>query len=79
MFFDFGHPRHVVPLHRRGFAFDRLQGLPKHPRDFRQSVRHSGLKSGQGAYSAATREALLTQLEQLGFRDVPELLRRHGR
>jgi len=69
-FFGFDRPRHFRPWHDRGFAFEG-GGLP------RRHQRMLGSQAGQGGglHRGAPPEALLRQLEQMGFRHVPELLR----
>jgi hypothetical protein len=69
LFFGFDPPRQFRP--HRGFAFEDRHGLQAH----RQPMPQSQGDQGGGLHDGAPPEALLEQLEQMGFRDVPELLR----
>jgi hypothetical protein len=71
LFFGFDQPRRVRPWHDRGFAFQDRRGVHGH----RQSMPGSQGGQGGGLRGGAPPEALLQQLEQMGFRHVPELLR----
>jgi hypothetical protein len=71
LFFGFDHPRRVRPSHDRGFAFQDRRGVHGH----RQSMPGSQGGQGGGLHGGAPPEALLQQLEAMGFRHVPELLR----
>jgi hypothetical protein len=71
LFFGFDQPRRFRPWHDRGFAFEDRRGLNTH----RQSTPESQGGQGGGQHRGAPPEALLEQLEQMGFRHVPELLR----
>jgi len=71
LFFRFDQPRQFRPWLDRGFGLRDRRELPGH--------RHSrpGLEGGPGGgvHGGAPPEALLQQLEAMGFRHVPELLR----
>jgi len=75
-FFKFGDRRHFKPSHRRGFAFGKPRRFRSaHVMSFDGSWRGSertprGTVPGPGSF-----EAVLKQLEQQGFRQVPKLLR----
>jgi len=71
LFFGFDQPRQFGPWHGRSFAFEDRRGLHGH----RPSI--PGFQGGEagGLYHGAPPEALLEQLEAMGFRHVPELLR----
>jgi hypothetical protein len=70
LFFGFDQSRRFRPWLDRDFAFKDRRGVHGH----RQSM--PGSQGGQGdLHPGAPPEALLEQLEQMGFRDVPELLR----
>jgi hypothetical protein len=71
LFFRFDQPRRLRPWNDRGFAFEDRHGLHGH----RKSVRGSQGSQGGGLPGGAPPEALLEQLEEMGFRYVPELLR----
>ncbi len=71
LFFGFDQPRRFRPWHDRGFAFEDRRELPVR----RQSMPGSHGGGGGGLHGGAPPEALLKQLEQMGFRHVPELLR----
>jgi hypothetical protein len=71
LFFGFDQPRRFRPWHDRRFVFEDLDGLQAH----RQSMPGSQAGQGGGQRRGAPPEALLRQLEQMGFRHVPELLR----
>ena len=77
LFFRFDRPRHFRPWHDRGFAFRNPHS--GHLRQFRESIPRSDAGQGGRFHGAAPPEALLRHLEQLGFRDVPELLRQRSR
>jgi hypothetical protein len=71
LFFGFDQPRRFRPWHDRGVTFEDRTGLHGQ----RESVRGSkGTQSGE-LRGGAPPEALLQQLEAMGFRHVPELLR----
>jgi hypothetical protein len=70
LLFGFDLPWQFRPWHDRGFALRHRHEFP--------GDRHSmpGLEGGQaGPHRGAPPEALLKQLEEMGFRHVPELLR----
>jgi hypothetical protein len=71
LFFGFDQPRQFRPWHDRGFALRDRHELPGH----RQSMPGSQGGQGGGLHRGAPPEALLKQLEEMGFRHVPELLR----
>jgi hypothetical protein len=71
LFLGFDLPRQFRPWHHRGFVFEDRHGLQAH----RQPMPESQGGQGGGLQDGAPPEALLQQLEQMGFRDVPELLR----
>jgi hypothetical protein len=71
LFFGFDQPRRVRPSRDRGFAFQDRRGVHGH----RQSMPGSQGRQGGGLHGGAPPEALLQQLEEMGFRHVPELLR----
>jgi hypothetical protein len=74
LFFGFDQPRRFRPWHDREFAFEDRPGLQGQ----RQSM--PGSQGGQpGGLQGAPPEALLKQLEEMGFRHVPELLRSRDR
>jgi hypothetical protein len=76
-FFRFDRSRHMSQQHDRGFAFK-----DPHSRHLRHFPRqHPAFRGGQGVglHGGVPPEALLRQLEQLGFRHVPELLRESSR
>ena len=71
LFFGFDQPRRFRPWHDRGSAFeDRRELRVRH-----QSMPGSHGGGGGGLRGSAPPEALLKQLEEMGFRHVPELLR----
>ena len=72
LFFGFDLPRQFRPWHDRGFAFEDRREL----RVRRQSMPGSQGNQGGGLHRGAPPEALLEQLEAMGVRHVPELLRR---
>jgi hypothetical protein len=75
LFFGFDQPRRLRPWHDRGFAFeDRRELLGYH-----QSMPGPHGGGGGGLHGGAPPEALLKQLEGMGFRHVPELLRGRNR
>jgi hypothetical protein len=64
LFFGLDQPRQFRPWHDRGFAFkDRHELLPEH----RQSMPGAQGGQGGGLHRGAPPEALLRQLEQMGF------------
>jgi hypothetical protein len=71
LFFGFDQPRRFRPWHDRGFAFEDRREVPVR----RQSMPGSHGGGGGGLHGGAPPEALLKQLEEMGFRHVPELLR----
>jgi hypothetical protein len=71
LFFGFDQPRRFRRWHDRGFAFQDRRGVHGH----RQSMPGPQGGQGGGLRGGAPPEALLQQLEQMGFRHVPELLR----
>ena len=71
LFFGFDQPRGFRPWHDRGFALEDRRGLHGH----RQSMPGSHGGQRGGLHHGAPPEALLEQLEAMGFRHVPELLR----
>ena len=71
LFFGFDQPRRFVPWHDRGFAWGNRRGLAGQ----RPSMPGSQAGQGGGRHGGAPPEALLKQLEEMGFRHVPELLR----
>jgi hypothetical protein len=71
LFFGFDQPRRFRPWHDRGSVFEDRRGVHGH----RQSVPASQGGQGGGLHGGAPPEALLQQLEAMGFRHVPELLR----
>ena len=75
LFFGVDQPRRFGRWHDRGFAFEDRHGLQSH----RQSMRGSQVGQPRELRPGAPPEALLEQLEQMGFRDVPELLRSRDR
>jgi hypothetical protein len=62
--------RRFRPWHDRGSAFEDRHGVHGH----RQSMPGSQGGQGGGPHGGAPPEALLQQLEAMGFRHVPELL-----
>ena len=70
-FFGFDLPRQFRPWHDRSFAFEDRRGLHGH----RPTIPGSQSGQGGGLHLGAPPEALLEQLEQMGFRQVPQLLR----
>jgi hypothetical protein len=74
-FFGFDEPRPFRQWHDREFAFRDWHGVPGHPESM------PGLQGdrGGGLHGGAPPEALLRQLEQMGFQYVPELLRNWDR
>jgi hypothetical protein len=70
-FFGFDQPRGFRRWHDRSFAFQDRRGVHGH----RQSMPGSQGGQGGGLRGGAPPQALLQQLEQMGFRHVPELLR----
>ena len=75
LFFGFDQPRRFRPWHDRGSAFEDRHGVHGH----RQSMPGSQGGQGGGPHGGAPPEALLRQLEEMGFRYVPELLRSWNR
>jgi hypothetical protein len=75
LYFGFDQPRRFGRWHDRGFAFEDRHGLQAH----RQPMPESQRGQGGGLHDGASPEALLEQLEQMGFRYVPELLRARNR
>ena len=75
--FRFDRSRHMSQQHDRGFAFKDPHSV--HLRHFPR--QHPAFRGGQGVglHGGVPPEALLRQLEQLGFRHVPELLRESSR
>ena len=71
LFLGFDQLRQFRPRHDRGFAFRDRHELPRH----RPGMPGSQGGQGGGLHRGAPPEALLRQLERMGFRDVPELLR----
>jgi hypothetical protein len=71
LFFGFDQPRRFGRWHDHGFTFEGRNGV--HAR--RQTMPESQGGQGGGLHDGAPPEALLEQLEQMGFRHVPELLR----
>jgi hypothetical protein len=71
LFFGFEPARPFRPWHNRGFAFEDPRGIHA----LRQSMPGSQGSRGGGLQDGAPPEALLRELEQMGFRHVPELLR----
>ena len=69
LFFGLDLPWQFRPWHDHGFAFQDRPGLHGH----RESM--PGSQGGQAGGLHAPPEALLEQLEQMGFRHLPELLR----
>ena len=75
LIFRFVQPRHLDPWHHRSFAFRmHRHDAPEHFEGFEQTPR--GFKHApHGVHGGAPPEPILKQLEELGFRDVPTLLR----
>ena len=74
LFFGFDQPRRFRPGHHRQFAFEDRPGLQGQ----RQSMPRS--QGGQpGGLQGAPPDALLKQLDEMGFRHVLELLRSRDR
>ena len=71
LFLEFDQPRQFRPWHDRGFAFKDRRGVHRH----RQSMPDSQGDQADAPHRGAPPEALLRQLEEMGFRHVPELLR----
>jgi hypothetical protein len=71
LFFGFDQPRRFGRWHDRDFAFADRRGLHAH----RQTMPESHGSQGGGLHRGEPPEALLQQLEAMGFRHVPELLR----
>jgi hypothetical protein len=71
LFFGFDQPRQFRPWHERGFAWGSRRELAGQ----RASMPGSQAGQGGGRHGGAPPEALLQQLEEMGFRHVPELLR----
>jgi hypothetical protein len=71
LFFGFDQPRRFKPWHDRGFAWGNRRELTGQ----RPSMPRSQAGQGGGRHAGAPPEALLKQLEEMGFRHVPELLR----
>jgi hypothetical protein len=71
VFFGFDQPRRFKPWHDRGFAWGNRRALTGQ----RPSMPRSQAGQGGGRHAGAPPEALLKQLEEMGFRHVPELLR----
>jgi hypothetical protein len=71
LFFGFDQPRRFRPWHDRGSAFEDRRGVHGH----RQSMPGSQGGQGGGQHGGAPPEAIIKQLEEMGFRHVPELLR----
>jgi hypothetical protein len=71
LFFGFDQPRRFKPWHDRGFAWGNRRALTGQ----RPSMPRSQAGQGGGRHAGAPPEALLKQLEEMGFRHVPELLR----
>jgi hypothetical protein len=71
LFFGFDRTQRFRRWHDRGFAFQDRRGFHGH----RQSMPGSQGGQGGGLRGGAPPEALLQQLEEMGFRYVPELLR----
>jgi hypothetical protein len=71
VFFGLHHPRHFRPGHDRGFAWENRRELAGQ----RPSMPGSQTGQGGGLHRGAPPDALLKQLEEMGFRHVPELLR----
>ena len=70
LFFGFDQPRRFRPWHDRGFAWGNRRELTGQ----RPSMPGSQAGQGGGRHGGAPPEALLKQLEEMGFRHVPELL-----
>jgi hypothetical protein len=70
-FFGFDEPRPFGLWHGRGFALEDRHQLPER----RDSLPNSQGDQGGGLHSGGPPEALYRQLERMGFRYVPELLR----
>lgn len=75
LFFGSDQLRRFRPWHDRGFAFQDRRGLHAH----RPSMPGPQGGQGGGLHGGASPEALLEQLEAMGFRQVPELLRARDR
>jgi hypothetical protein len=71
LFFGFDQPRQFRPWHDRGFASGNRRQLAGQ----RPSMLGSQAGQGSGRHGGAPPEALLKQLEEMGFRHVPALLR----
>jgi hypothetical protein len=71
LFFGFDQPRRFRPWHDRGFAWGSRRELAGQ----RASMPGSQAGQGGGRHVGAPPEPLLKQLEEMGFRHVPELLR----
>jgi hypothetical protein len=71
LFFGYDQPRRFRPWHDRGFAWGKRRQLAGQ----RPSMPGSQAGQGGGRHGGAPPEALLQQLEEMGFRHVPELLR----
>lgn len=71
LFFGFEQPPRFRSWHDRGFAWGNRRELTGPPPSM------PGAQGGQGGgvHGGAPPEALLEQLEEMGFRHVPELLR----
>ena len=70
-FFGFDQRRKFRPWHDRGFEYGIGVSLPGSA----PSMPGSQAGQGGGRHGGAPPEALLKQLEEMGFRHVPELLR----
>ena len=71
LFFGFDQPRQFRPCHDRGVALGDRHEAHGHG----QSMPGSRGGQGGGLHRGAPPEALFQQLEAMGFRHVPELLR----
>jgi hypothetical protein len=71
LFFGFDQSRRFRPWHDGGFAWGNRRELTGQ----RPSMPGSQAGQGGGQHGDAPPEALLRQLEEMGFRHVPELLR----
>lgn len=77
--FRFDRPRHFGQLRHRGFARQHRHDLAQRTGHFGHGFQRSKDDHIRGLHGAVPPEALLRQLEHLGFRHVPELLRERSR
>jgi hypothetical protein len=74
-FFGFDEPGPFRSWHDRDFAYRDWHRVPGH----QESAPGLQGDQGGGLHGGAPPEALLRQLEQMGFRYIPELLRNRDR